>query len=395
METIYGCGSNHFSQLTIAANCDDSDDKLQCHDCYKIPVPLHKLSETETLLKSAFTWSRFIATFQTGDSVVTHVSGFTAPKDSSLHSDPAHDSIVASPLKYPDKMITAVTDADIYMCCQRDSLPSHILKDGDSEIIPVHIEKDKDEEILVTAAAGGHKDLYLAYDELSFGKVSVARETNTDHEESNTKNLSLTLQLFPIDSGLSISFVSCGKEHALLLSKHGTVYSYGLGSRGQLGHGTVEKEPTPRLIEALEGLKVKTLSAGGWHSAAVAEAGDLYTWGWNESGQLGHPALSLSSERGSRRTSISEDDVVGIQAEPRCAFDLTTEQNISHVSCGSRHTLCLTESGKVFASGWNAYGQLGLGHLNPVDKFTLVDKIKGTCTRILAAQWNSLFVCKV
>jgi len=42
-------------------------------------------------------------------------------------------------------------------------------------------------------------------------------------------------------------------------------------------------------VDALAGLRVMLIAAGGWHSAAVTECGDLYTWGWNQSGQLGFP----------------------------------------------------------------------------------------------------------
>ena len=32
----------------------------------------------------------------------------------------------------------------------------------------------------------------------------------------------------------------------------------------------MEKEYQPRIVEALEGLKVKVVSAGGWHSSCIA-----------------------------------------------------------------------------------------------------------------------------
>ncbi|XP_022256097.1 RCC1 domain-containing protein 1-like [Limulus polyphemus] len=81
--------------------------------------------------------------------------------------------------------------------------------------------------------------------------------------------------------------VSCGKEHSLLLSENGTVLSFGLGSRGQLGHGTLDEVAEPRVVEALEGLVVTSVAAGGWHSAALTADGNLWCWGWNSYGQLG------------------------------------------------------------------------------------------------------------
>ena len=48
-------------------------------------------------------------------------------------------------------------------------------------------------------------------------------------------------------------------------------------SRGQLGHGDLEDCDEPRLIEALAGLRVTLISAGGWCSAVITnEVIDVY-----------------------------------------------------------------------------------------------------------------------
>lgn len=59
-------------------------------------------------------------------------------------------------------------------------------------------------------------------------------------------------------------------------------------SRGQLGNGSLNSVEEPELLIPLDGLIVTDIDAGGWHSAAVTISGDLYTWGWNNFGQLGH-----------------------------------------------------------------------------------------------------------
>lgn len=83
-----------------------------------------------------------------------------------------------------------------------------------------------------------------------------------------------------------VSQVVCGKEHCMLLTEHGQVYTWGGGSRGQLGHGTLTSEDKPRLVMALDGVRITKIAAGGWHSAAISQSHDLYMFGWNESGQL-------------------------------------------------------------------------------------------------------------
>jgi hypothetical protein len=39
---------------------------------------------------------------------------------------------------------------------------------------------------------------------------------------------------------------------------------------GQLGHGTLEAELEPRLLEALQGLRMAKVAAGGWHSVCLS-----------------------------------------------------------------------------------------------------------------------------
>jgi len=100
----------------------------------------------------------------------------------------------------------------------------------------------------------------------------------------------------PLLPELCIRTVSCGKHHILVLSVIGVVFSHGNGGQGQLGHGSVESKLSPTVVEALEGVSVTSVAAGGWHSLAVTDAGDVYSWGWNERGQLGVPSDNVSGK---------------------------------------------------------------------------------------------------
>lgn len=104
----------------------------------------------------------------------------------------------------------------------------------------------------------------------------------------------LDFAAFPPGGSHRVTDVVCGKEHCLLLTEHGQVFSWGGGSRGQLGHGTLSSEPRPRLVSALDGLRVTKIAAGGWHSAVISQFDDLYMFGWNESGQLAQAATGLA-----------------------------------------------------------------------------------------------------
>ena len=43
---------------------------------------------------------------------------------------------------------------------------------------------------------------------------------------------------------------------------------------------------------------------------------------------------------------------------------------VTDVGCGSRHTVCLTKTGGLWAFGWNKYGQLGVGDTRARDAVT-------------------------
>lgn len=110
-------------------------------------------------------------------------------------------------------------------------------------------------------------------------------------KEGRAYSLPSPLEFDPFPSGIQhkVTDIACGKEHCLLLTEHGQVWSWGVGSRGQLGHGILGNEEKPRLVSALDGMKIKKIAAGGWHSAVISQFDDLYMFGWNESGQLAMP----------------------------------------------------------------------------------------------------------
>ena len=79
--------------------------------------------------------------------------------------------------------------------------------------------------------------------------------------------------------------VSVGTHHILALCEDGRVWSWGKNESGQLGRGyQSESEPVNR-IEYLS--NVIDIAAGGNHSLALCADGAVFSWGGNEVGQLG------------------------------------------------------------------------------------------------------------
>ena len=81
---------------------------------------------------------------------------------------------------------------------------------------------------------------------------------------------------------------ACGELHTALLAGAGEVYTFGCGEFGVLGHGSEERALLPRRVEALVGEPLVAVACGWRHTAALSAHSQLYTWGHGGAGQLGH-----------------------------------------------------------------------------------------------------------
>jgi alpha-tubulin suppressor-like RCC1 family protein len=79
--------------------------------------------------------------------------------------------------------------------------------------------------------------------------------------------------------------LAAGLGHSMALAENGDVYSWGNNSNGQLGLGSLDNKATPQKVPTLS--KVKDIAASQFHSLALDENGKVWAWGLNWSGQLG------------------------------------------------------------------------------------------------------------
>ena len=90
----------------------------------------------------------------------------------------------------------------------------------------------------------------------------------------------------------------------------------------------------------------------------------VITFGCNDDGQLGRNDQSSN-------TPFSVEDRMTESNLPQIVRDLTCP--VAAVSCGSRHTIALTQDGRVFTWGWGKMGQLGHGNDQPISTPTCVE----------------------
>lgn len=140
--------------------------------------------------------------------------------------------------------------------------------------------------------------------------------------------------------------VAAGDMHSLLLDRSGAVWSCGGGWEGPLGHGDPASSAVPRPILALAAVRIDRIAAGGVHSLALSETGQVWSWGWGIYGQLGHgDTRSLSAPR---RIEAAPPAVVQVRG-PLCSDPILTPP----FSC--RALTQLTSACPVLASadlGW-------------------------------------------
>lgn len=132
--------------------------------------------------------------------------------------------------------------------------------------------------------------------------------------------------------------ISAGSHHTTAVNEDGTVWSWGSNESGQLGDGTRNNRLTPMKINNLAGIKGS--SSGGQHTLALTNSGEVYSWGLNSYGQLGIGSSVYN------------------QLTPLKIQNLT---NVVSIDAGSAHSIALKSDGTVWTWGANYAGQLGHG----------------------------------
>ena len=88
--------------------------------------------------------------------------------------------------------------------------------------------------------------------------------------------------------GMYVSDIATSRFHTHALLENGHVYSFGANLNGELGLGNRSSSVSdPRQIEDFTS-PVVSVAAGLHHSAVCTADGDLFTFGSNDRGQLGH-----------------------------------------------------------------------------------------------------------
>ena len=158
--------------------------------------------------------------------------------------------------------------------------------------------------------------------------------------------------------------IASGGYHTCALITSGGVTCWGRGADGQLGNGATSSQSTPVDVlatgenpggAALSG--VAQITAGGYHTCALATSGGVKCWGRGTNGQLGNDATPNPQS--------TPVDVVAAGGGGALSDG-------NQITAGFLHTCALTTSGGVQCWGRGAVGQRGNG-ANPTTRTTPVD----------------------
>ncbi|KAM7257168.1 hypothetical protein ACFE04_012909 [Oxalis oulophora] len=185
----------------------------------------------------------------------------------------------------------------------------------------------------------------------------------------------------PLESNvvLDVQQIACGVRHVALVTRQGEVFTWGEESGGRLGHGIDRDFSHPRLVEFLAVSNVEFLACGEYHTCAVTTSGDLYTWGdgTHNAGLLGH-GTDASHWIPKRVNGPLE----GLQ--------------VLSIACGTWHSALATSSGKLFTFGDGMFGVLGHGDRESVASPKEVSLLSGLKTiKVACGVWHTAAIVEV
>lgn len=188
----------------------------------------------------------------------------------------------------------------------------------------------------------------------------------------------------------AMTAIAGGYQHSVALKDDGTVWSWGYNLLGALGYASINCENpgdfnqplawscsyTPTQVAGITGSAI-AIAAGFDHTLAVANDGTVWSWGRNDTGQLGTTMASCPSSI----TQVPPTDVDFDLSASSCSTTPIQITNIpgaiTAVTAGTRHSVALMSDGTVWAWGGNHYGQLGY---TAIENCVITSALQMTCS---------------
>ena len=173
-----------------------------------------------------------------------------------------------------------------------------------------------------------------------------------------------------IDEVIFSNSITCGEDYTLIVDKEGKLWSFGLNLNGQLGLGHCIQIDKPSEVEfenesennqtnknfkknKKNKNKFNSVKSAGYINFCTTEEGGIYMWPWG-------------------------DKQGNLHYNPNRFYLSSPQEKVISVACGNNFCIMLNNNGMVYSMGKsNKYGELGVGDFiprygpTPIDFFNL------------------------
>ena len=203
-------------------------------------------------------------------------------------------------------------------------------------------------QVISQISSGGKHTLILTKD----GKVYVSgsnmfgllannrSEFNNEQFQKEFKNMK-----FFTSNNIQIINISSAEFHSLAINKDYQIFAWGGNLHSKLGNNT-GSIGQPVILQSLFKKRIVQISCGDYHSCAITDNGEIYSWGGGGSYNRGQCGQGKNKD---------------IDIPKKIDFFKINNLKAKKVSCGGYHTIVLCENGLLFGFGKGDYGQCGFG----------------------------------
>ena len=133
----------------------------------------------------------------------------------------------------------------------------------------------------------------------------------------------------------TIDRVSAAKYNTFAITAHGSLYAWGVGRGGRLGTGDERTHLLPILIEGpFRKRRVSKVSTAKHHTLAITSTGQLFSWGGEKFGKLGHHNEKI----------LDEDNIC---TYPKFVEGELKKKVVVEIAAGLSHSVAVTEEGHL------------------------------------------------
>jgi alpha-tubulin suppressor-like RCC1 family protein len=201
-----------------------------------------------------------------------------------------------------------------------------------------------------TTPLANNNQLYIWFSNVGMGRRS--------DDLKNRLALSSEPKVVPFFNDKSPVYVYMGPRHSGVVTEDGSLYTFGTGNWGVLGHGNEDSVDfsKPKRVDyfSKNNIKIKKVCMGDFHTIALSDKGEVYTWGFG--GRKGLFQF-LASDYGA----LGHGDKVHTFVPKKVKYFENNKVKIKDIASGIRHSVALSDDGYVYTWGKGEFGLLGNG----------------------------------